>query len=179
MGIGVHVEMLRRAAYACRPLVLIGIPAAITLAALVDRAPVANLIGFVVLVTAFALLAVVALTHLLDVLRRRDGDAGPATRAAVLGLVMPGMVWPLALVVLTPRTIAQTLVSAMLYTSFLSLNRMVAQAQLSEANARLVHRATHDDLTASRTVPCSATSSTTGSPSSSLVALRPRCSTST
>ena len=131
------------------------------------------------LVTTFALLAVVALTHLLDVLRRRDGDAGPATMAAVLGLVMPGMVWPLALVVLTPRTIAQTLVSAMLYTSFLSLNRMVAQAQLSEANARLVHRATHDDLTASRTVPCSATSSTTGSPSSSLVALRPRCSTST
>jgi len=102
MGIGVHVEMLRRAAHACRPLVLIAIPAAITLAALVDRAPVANRIGYVVLVTTFALLAVVALTHLLDVLRRRDGDAGPATMAAVLGLVMPGMVWPLALVVLTP-----------------------------------------------------------------------------
>jgi hypothetical protein len=28
MGIGVHVEMLRRAACACRPLVVIGIPAA-------------------------------------------------------------------------------------------------------------------------------------------------------
>ena len=48
---------------------------------------------------------------------------------------------------------------AMLSTSFMTVNRMVAQAisgriieeglsaQLSEANARLVHRATHDDLT--------------------------------
>ena len=144
MGIGVHVEMLRRAAYACRPLVLIGIPAAITLAALVDRAPVANLIGFVVLVTAFALLAVVALTHLLDVLRRRDGDAGPATRAAVLGLVMPGG------------------------------SGAAVRGQRAPGAPR--HTTTSP---ASRTVPCSATSSTTGSPSSSLVALRPRCSTST
>ena len=36
---GVHAEMLRRAAFSSRALVLVGIPAALTLALLLDRAP--------------------------------------------------------------------------------------------------------------------------------------------
>ena len=214
---GVHTEMLRRASYACRPLVLIGIPASITLALLADQAPFWSRLGYVVMVTTFALLSVAALTALLRAINRDQGGVEPATRVATLSLVLPGAVWPLAFLVLTPRTIQQTylimffviaamatsltasaayrpfflvldlamlvpatwligtgqlqpdlppqlavmsvLLFAMLYTSFLMVNRMVAQAiggriveeglsaQLSEANARLVHRATHDDLT--------------------------------
>jgi diguanylate cyclase (GGDEF)-like protein len=170
-----------------------------------------------VTVTGFALLAVGALTHLLRSLRHPAADHRAAARAATASLAMPGLVWPLALVVLEPRTTAQTylilmfvvaamatsltasaayrpfflvlvlgmlvpttwmigsgrlepdvpaplaimalILFAMLWTSFMTVNRMVAQAisgrlieeglsaQLSEANARLVHRATHDDLT--------------------------------
>jgi len=214
---GVHAEMLRRAAFSSRALVLIGIPAALTLALLLDRAPVWSRLLYVLVVVAFALLATGSLTHLLRVLQRPSVDSRPAARAAVASLLMPGLVWPLALIVLQPRSTAQTylilyfgiaamatsltasaayrpfflmlvlgmlvpttwligsgrlmpdvpaplaimsfVLFAMLYTSFLMVNRMVAQAiggriveeglsaQLSEANARLVHRATHDDLT--------------------------------
>ncbi len=213
----VHAEMLRRAALSSRALVLIGIPAALTLALLVDHASTWSRLLYVALVVAFALLATGSLTHLLRVLQHPSVDSRSAARAAVVGLVMPGLVWPLALVVLQPRSTAQTylilyfviaamvmsltasaahgpfflvlvlgmlvpttwmigtgrlepdvpaplavmslVLFAMLYTSFLTVNRMVAQAisgrlveeglsaQLSEANARLVHRATHDDLT--------------------------------
>ena len=214
---GVHAEMLRRAAFSSRALVLVGIPAALTLSLLADEATTWSRVLYVVLVTAFALLAVGALTHLLRSLRDPHGDQHSSARSATASLVMPGLVWPLALVVLEPRTTAQTylilmfvvaamatsltasaayrpfflvlvlgmlvptmwmigsgrlepdvpaplaimalILFAMLYTSFITVNRMVAQAisgriieeglsaQLSEANARLVHRATHDDLT--------------------------------
>jgi len=209
--------MLRRASFSSRALVLVGIPAALTLSLLADAATPWRRVVYVVLVTAFALLAVGALTHLLRRLREPHGDPRSAARAATASLLMPGLVWPLALVVLEPRTTAQTylvlmfvvaamatsltaaaayrpfflvlvlgmlvpttwmigsgrlepdvaaplaimalVLFAMLYTSFMTVNRMVAQAisgrlieeglsaQLSEANARLVHRATHDDLT--------------------------------
>jgi diguanylate cyclase (GGDEF)-like protein len=214
---GVHAEMLRRAAYACRALVLVGIPAALTLALLVDTATSWRRISYVILATVFASVAMAALTHLLGVLRQPSVDHRSAAHAASLSLGMPALAWPLALIVLTPRTTAQTFLIlffviaavatsltasaayrpfflvltlgmlvpttwmiargdlspdvpaplalmsvvffAMLFTSFLTVNRMVAQAiggriveeglsaQLSEANARLVHRATHDDLT--------------------------------
>jgi len=66
-----------------RPLVLIGIPAAITRAALVHRVPVWSRFGYVVIVTASALLSVAALTCPLGVLRRRADRSSAATRAAV------------------------------------------------------------------------------------------------
>jgi diguanylate cyclase (GGDEF)-like protein len=213
----VHAEMLRRAAYSSRALILIGIPSALTLTLLLDRASTWSRLLYLVLVIAFALLGTGSLTHLLRVLQHEQLDPRSAARAAVVSLVMPGLVWPLALVVLQPRSSAQTylilyfviaamatsltataayrpfflvlvlgmlvpttwmiasgrlepdvpaplavmslVLFAMLYTSFLMVNRMVARAiggriveealsaQLSEANARLVHRATHDDLT--------------------------------
>ena len=86
---GVHTEMLRRASYACRPLVLIAIPASITLALLADRAPVWSRLGYVVMVTTFALLSVAALTALLRAINRDQGGVEPATRVATLSLVLP------------------------------------------------------------------------------------------
>jgi diguanylate cyclase (GGDEF)-like protein len=209
--------MLRRAAFSSRALVLVGIPAALTLSLLADRATPWSRLSYVVVVTTAVLVAVGTLTHLLRSLRRPYRDHRGAARAAVASLLIPGLVWPLALVVLEPRTTAQTylilmfvvaamatsltasaayrpfflvldlgmlvpttamigtgrlepdvpaplaimavVLFAMLYTSFMTINRMIAQAisgrlveeglsaQLSEANARLVHRATHDDLT--------------------------------
>ena len=105
---GVHAEMLRRAAFSSRALVVVGIPAALTLSLLADTATVGSRVLYVVIVTAFALLAVGALSHLLRTLRDPQGDRRAATRSATASLVMPGLVWPLALVVLEPRTTAQT-----------------------------------------------------------------------
>jgi diguanylate cyclase (GGDEF)-like protein len=216
-GTAIPAEMLRRAALASRALVLVGPAGALTLALLVPGPSIPARVGYVALVTGSALLSVATLTVLLRAVHRREPDIRPQTRAAVTGLLLPGLVWPLALLMLQPRTeqatylimffcvaaMASSLTAsaayrpfflvlvlgmwgpltvaiaagwlapavsrglapmavvflAVLYTSFVSINRMIAAAiggrlaeegltaQLSEANARLVHRATHDDLT--------------------------------
>jgi diguanylate cyclase (GGDEF)-like protein len=209
--------MLRRAALACRALMVVGFVAGITLAILVDQPSLARRVGFTVVETAVVLVAAGTLTQLLRALRRPGGDAAPQARAATFVLVLASLPWPLALVVLQPRSdattylilffalaavassltataayqpfflalvlpnlVTVTLLIAMGYllpavppgvavmaavflgllcVSFATVNHTIVEAigsrvveegltaQLSEANARLVHRATHDDLT--------------------------------
>lgn len=212
-----EAHMLARAALASRALMLVGPPAALTLAFVVDEPSLVRRASYVVLVLVVDAIAIGCMTALLRALASGDGNIRAQVRLATLSLVPAAVVWPFALLVLQPREQGATFVimvfciagaassltaaaayrpffavlvpgmigpvvvaagagwllpevprglavmglvyAGMLYVSFVSINRLIVDAvggrlveealsaQLSEANARLVHRATHDDLT--------------------------------
>jgi diguanylate cyclase (GGDEF)-like protein len=217
VGLDTARDSLRRAAQACRLLLLIAPPAAVSLALLVPLPSVASRVGFVVYAVAAAVAGIVALSRLLARLIDPDTDVRRATTIASVLLGLSAFTWPLAVVLLQPRSIAgdylvlffcvaasassltasagyrpffialiganlgpttvliafgvagdpvprglallSLLFIAVLYSSFVLVNRTIREAiearrvsealtmELSEANARLAHRATHDDLT--------------------------------
>ena len=208
-------ELVRRAALASRFVLLIGPPAALTLALLTPGAPPSRIAAFVALETLTVVLAILAITALLRALQRDRRTA--STAASVLALLLCALVWPASFLVLEPSDaqgaflgitfcIAATATSlsatsayrpfflalslgnlvpmtalvaigalqphvppalaligvifiGAMFVSFEQAHRTILEAvgarvveeglseQLYEANARLVHRATHDDLT--------------------------------
>lgn len=210
-------DSVRRAAQACRLLLLIAPPASIGLAVMLEGPPLALRIGFVVYAIGAAVVGIVVLTRLLATLLEPGSDIRPMTRWSIVALTASALSWPLAVLLLQPRTIpgdylvlffcvaaaASSLTAsagyrpffvaliganlvpttllialgvpgeevprvlallsllfiAVLYSSFLLVNRTIVEAiearrvsealslELSEANARLAYRASHDDLT--------------------------------
>ncbi|MGD9955887.1 MAG: putative bifunctional diguanylate cyclase/phosphodiesterase [Dehalococcoidia bacterium] len=210
----VRGELVRRAALASRAMLLIGPPAALTLALLTHGTTAGQVALFVTLEAATVALALSALTALLRKLRE---DPAATHVPSVIALTLAAAVWPAAFVVLDPQdqgghylalmfciAAAATSLSATaayrpfflalmagnlapttilivtgsllpeispwlafmsvcfagaLAVSFEQAHRTILEAigarvveeglseQLYEANARLVHRATHDDLT--------------------------------
>ncbi len=210
-------DSLRRAAQACRLLLLIAPPAAIALAFMVALPSVGRRVAFVAYAVVAAVAGIAALTRLLSRIIDPSADVRGATRLAIAALAVSALTWPLAVVVLQPRrdagdylvlffcvaasassltasagyrpffvaliganlgpttvliaagvagaevprglALLSLLFIAVLYSSFVLVNRTIAEAiearsvsealsmELSEANARLAYRASHDDLT--------------------------------
>ncbi|MFC6239008.1 diguanylate cyclase domain-containing protein [Longivirga aurantiaca] len=210
----VRGELVRRSALASRSILLIGPPAALTLALLTPDVDLTRAVLFVVLETATIALAILALTALLRALVREPRSA--TTVPSVVALLLSAAMWPASFLLLQPSDpqgaylgitfciaaaatsltatsayrpffLALTLGNLVpmttmvligkvpgvspalavigvifigaLFVSFEQSHRTILEAvgarvveeglseQLYEANARLVHRATHDDLT--------------------------------
>ena len=98
-------DSLRRAAQACRLLLLIAPPAAIALAFMVALpASVGRRVAFVAYAVAAAVAGIAALTRLLSRIIDPSADIRGATRLAIAALAVSALTWPLAVVVLPPRT---------------------------------------------------------------------------
>ena len=223
MSSGTERDTLRRAAQACRVLMLIAPPAALGLVLMLPEVPGERRMAWLVYAVAGSLLGILAMTRLLEQVQDDDAGVRRATRLATTSMAFAAFTWPLAIIVLQPRStensflilffcvagaassltasaaylpfflalvganlVPVTLLIALdgadgfgtsrgavprtlallsllflgvLYSSFVLVNRTIVEAiearrvqealaiELSEANARLGHRATHDDLT--------------------------------
>ena len=96
-------DSLRRAAQACRLLLLIAPPAAIALAFMVTLPSVGRRVAFVAYAVLAAVAGIVALSRLLARMLEPGADIRAATRVSIAALALSALTWPLAVVLLQPR----------------------------------------------------------------------------